>query len=334
MLASPLGAAILSYKRGPQFYKRLAIHTAACVALFITYALFMKFAIGSATVSYRAPMAGDLPDYFRRGAVEGARTFLQLNFNVLPLMMGPVLLAFWGIGFFRSGDSHRKYRLEAFILLFCAVQWTLTIANFSPSPRYIMAVIVALSLWSAQGILMVCQRASGLRYGSLLKVLPVAVVVGTMLLGTVAEVAANRFGDYPRTPVEYRTAGKWMNHNLEPGLILTRKPQIGFYANMPTVGPALDATPESLIDFAKATGARYFVLDERHTAAMIPGLRPLLGTESAPAPYKLLRDDLSPYPGAQIHIFELSDTGLVYLTEDQFPNPSSHMGPDSQRRKK
>jgi len=332
MLASPIAAGILVAKTDRENYIRWAQFTAATVVLLAVYALSMKLMIGTATVSYRAPMSGDLVDYFRRGSVDMAKTFMQINFNVLPLMLGPLLLVFWGLGFFRPLAVNRNVRLELVIFFFCVLQWAMALAVFSPAPRYLMAVVVALSLWSAKGMEQLTLRAALNQQWAWLKLVPIMLVVATSLLGVIAEVTAEKMGALPRTPKEYRLAGNWLKENGERGLIISRKPQIGFYADMPTLGPPADATPEFLIEYVKETGARYVALDERYSAALVPGLNSLLFDPKTDTHFKLLTDDISPFPGAKIVLYEVVTPGVRYLPEEEFPTMNSHMGPDQKRR--
>lgn len=333
MIGAPVGALLLCVKRERKFYGRWAVFSAGCVLLLAAYALFMHTAIGTVTLSYRAPMAGDLVDYFSRGAIDFGRTAKILFFDVLPVMLGPLLLIFLGIGLFSASDTPRRFRLEALVLFFCAIQWALTLANFSPAPRYIMPVVVAFAMWSARGIVLVAQQAAETRHGSWLRHVPIAVVLSSLVAGLVIDLASESLGGLPRTPREYRIAGHWMKEHLEPGYIVCRKPQVGFYAEMPSVGPEAGQDPAGVIAFAKDIGARYFVLDERYSASIVPGLRVLLDPSRAPAGLKLLRDDLSPYDGARIVVYEFVPPGIRYLTPDEFPDISSHMGPDDRRRK-
>lgn len=336
MLAAPLGALFLSIRRDREHLTRLILFAALCAGLLLLYAAAMRLAIGTWTLSYRAPMAGDVIPYFRRGAIEFARTFVRLLANLLPIMLGPFLLVFIGVGLFHPthpSEPRRKLRLEALILFFCAVQWALTLANFSPAPRYIMVVVVALSLWSARGVAAVARQAAEMPRARWLKWAPLAVVLLPMFAGLAMNILPEYLGLMPGIPREYKIAGRWMNEHLEPGLILSRKPQVGYYANMPTTGPAADDTPAAAIERATAIGARYLVFDERYSAQIVPGLRPLLDPERAPPELKLLRDDLSPYPGAAIVIYQVVTPGIRYLTPEEFPQVSSFWGPDERRRK-
>jgi len=51
-------------------------------------------------------------------------------------------------------------------------------------------------------------------------------------------------------------------------------------------------------------GARYLVVDERHSVAIVPALRALLDPAKAPSSLRLVRADLSPYPDARVVIYE------------------------------
>ena len=135
----------------------------------------------------------------------------------------------------------------------------------------------------------------------------------------------------PRQPREYKIVGQWMNENLEPGIILTRKPQVGFYAGMPTTGPAPGETPLSLLDRAKLSGARYLVVDERYTANEVPQLRALLDAAQAPPFLRPIRNDLSPYPAARVAIYEIVDPSLQYADPANYSAPRSYAGPETDR---
>ncbi len=97
-----------------------------------------------------------------------------------------------------------------------------------------------------------------------------------------------------------------MRDHLEPGPIVTRKPQVGFYADMPAIGVEADASLEEIVARAAATHARYLVVDERYTAALIPALRPLLDPKEAPASLRAVHADLTTFPGGRIVIYEFS----------------------------
>jgi hypothetical protein len=65
-----------------------------------SYALSMRLAIGAFTVSYRAPVPEEVTLYFSYGGIEFVRTFVRLLFTELPVMLGPFLMVFLGVGLF------------------------------------------------------------------------------------------------------------------------------------------------------------------------------------------------------------------------------------------
>jgi len=167
-----------------------------------------------------------------------------------------------------------------------------------------MSVLVALSMWSALGIVVVARRARALRFGRLLQLAPAASLVVLMLFGVALALAADHMHRQPTKPLEYKTAGLWMRENLAPGLIFSRKPQIAYYADMPSTGPDLNDTLEGAVDRAKKAGARYVVVDERYTAQMAPGMAPLLNPRLAPDDLRLIKQ-FAPYPRSRVVIYEV-----------------------------
>ena len=70
MIAAPLGALVLCPREDPARFRRVLILAAILAGLTMGYMLVMRALIGTATISYRAPMAGDWSDYFRRGGID------------------------------------------------------------------------------------------------------------------------------------------------------------------------------------------------------------------------------------------------------------------------
>jgi hypothetical protein len=237
-------------------------------------------------------------------------TVMKLAFEVLPIMLGPVAMLFFGVGMFGDNDSAQKrdLRLEWYTLYFGAVQLAASAFVLSAQPRYLMSVIVALSLWTARGMLIVGARGAGLRFGKALRWAPVALALSLMLLGTAIDVASQYAHRRPKEPLEYRQAGLWMKQHVEPGLIFTSKPQIGYYADMPTTGPHELDSLEQAIARAQAAKARYFVVDERYTAQMIPGVAPLLDPANAP-PSLLPIKQFDLFPETRVMIYEVLPAG-------------------------
>jgi hypothetical protein len=180
-------------------------------------------------------------------------------------------------------------------------------------------------------MILVTREAATHSCGRLLRTLPIGITLLFMLQGTVVTLGAEFMGRVPRQPREYKVVGQWMSENLEPGIILTRKPQVGFYASMPTTGPAPGDTPLSLLDRAKLSGARYLVVDERYTANEVPQLRALLDPAQAPPFLRPIRKDLSPYPAARVAIYEIVDPSLHYADPTDYSTPKSYAGPEKDR---
>jgi hypothetical protein len=128
-------------------------------------------------------------------------------------------------------------------------------------------------------------------------------------MGLGSAYARNRLAPLPLQPHEYRIAGEWLAENHPPGLILTRKPQVGYYSGNPTIGPDGEDTIASAVAKARAIGARYLIVDERYTAKLIPGIAPLLNPANAPPSLKLLKAGLSPYPQGRIVIYQVLPDG-------------------------
>ena len=297
ILAAAFPAAFVLY--WPEEKKRLwrlLPFAAAVVALLAAHTLYLRRLTGAATVNYRVGFILEEFDFVRFG-----QTVLTTSHEVLPVMLGPIMLLFLGAGFFIVRER-RDIRLELFVLVFCAAQWGVTQFVLSAEPRYLMAPIIVLSTWACAGIVFVQRRAATLP-GSLrcLRFLPSAALIAAMLFNGALTVGSEHLGRTPRQPREYKEAGEWMAANLEPGLIFTRKPQIAHYAHMPSTGPALDDTLEGAIVRAREAGARYIVADERYCT---PAMRPLLDPENAPAGLRHL-NTFDRWPGARVVVYEV-----------------------------
>lgn len=278
-------------------WRRLASYILIASALLLLNTLFVRRLAGQTTVNFRIGFIIEEFDFLRF-----AQTAVESSHNVFPIMLGPVLLLFLGVGFFAPRETPRDWRLELYVLLLAAAQWGVSLFVLSPAPRYYMAPIIALSLWSASGMVTVGNMAARApRWGGTLRVLPVAALVAAMLLGAAITLGSEHLGRRPRQPREYKIAGEWMREHLEPGLVFTRKPQVAFYAGMDSTGPEEDDTLEQALDRARGAQARYIVVDERYAPA---GLRPLLDPGQAPAQLRYVYA-CTPYPESKVVIYEL-----------------------------
>ena len=202
------------------------------------------------------------------------------------------------------GGPARDARCELLVAYFALLQWVVVIPVLSPAPRYLMAAFVSLSIWSARGVERTGSLAGRMSRG--LAQVPLALVIAWMVFHAGAQVASERLDEgHSRQPWEYKIAGDWMREHLEPGRIMTRKPQVGFYAGMPSAGVPMGADLEAIQTLAAEGGFRYLVVDERYTAPLVPALAPLLDPETAPPWLRRLNASLSPYPDARIVIYEI-----------------------------
>ncbi len=312
LLAAFPGATLLCVRDTRAKPVRLIPFAVVCAVLLMGHAFLMHRLTGTFTINTRtAYIVQDVAtsNEFRtitETSLEYVKAAVDSLFQVTPIMLGPLLLMFLGVGLFSSTARMRDQRLEMFVLYFAAVQWLCSLTVASPAPRYLMTVFVALSIWSARGMLIVTRQAARLpMHGKWLRLLPIGAVLVTMALGTAVTLAAEHFGRRPRQPREYKVAGRWMQEHLEPGLIFTRKPQVAYYADMPSTGPALNESLEEALTRARAAGAAYLVVDERYTAQMAPALKLLLDPAAAPESLKLLREVHPDYPDARVVVYEL-----------------------------
>ncbi|MCL4694364.1 MAG: glycosyltransferase family 39 protein, partial [Candidatus Hydrogenedentes bacterium] len=302
--AAPFVALILRDPNRDARVVRLIPFIVTTVILLGAYALYMRSVTGTAVVSSRAHASALRYVLVDQGAAT-AKTFLTLFSEVLPIMLGPLLLIFMGAGLFMASDRKRDLRLELMILAFAAAQFVLAGLSTFAEPRYVMNVAIGLTLWSARGVALTSARAAAVSHTSWLRRLPVAALVAMFSFGLAVNIVPPVLGRMSYQPVEYKIAGIWMKEHLEPGLILCRKPQVGFYAGMPSTGPAPNESVAEVIQRARDAGARYLVVDERYTAQMVPSLEALLDPATVPEGLRLMKADLSPYAEARIVIYEV-----------------------------
>ncbi len=275
------------------------------------YALLAGVALALSTVLTRA-LTGETNPNYRVGFI--FQEFDLLRFvdttahtitDVVPVMLGPVLLGLLGLGLLMPRPRPRDLPLEWFVLLLCLVQWATSLAVLSPAPRYLMAPLVALMLWSAVGMVLAGGRAAAKPGGRWLRWVPLAAALALMLLNAAETLGGEWLGQRPRQPREYQAAGIWLRDNQPPGLIFTRKPQVAFYAEMPSTGPAPGDTLDEALGRARAAGADYLVVDERYTPVDVPGLAPLLDPANAPPALELLHE-VDHVPHAHLVVYRIA----------------------------
>ena len=310
LVAALFGSYILADSPLRVTAKRFIPFVIIVAVLMMIYAGYMRLLTGDVSLNYRAQFL--YAGFGMRHIVLFVKTFQTTLGEVFPIMIGPALFLFLGVGLFTPRDTptaamdmpKRDLRLELFILFMAAAQWGVSLTVLSAEPRYQMSGLVALTLWSARGLVLVSRQAAVLRSGKFLRLLPCGAVAAFMLFGISTTIGAEYLSRRPQEPREYKVVGLWMKQHLSPGLILTRKPQIGYYAAMPTTGPEPADSLQTAITRARNAGARYLVVDERYTASMVPGLAPLLDPALAPPDLKLV-ERFEPFPQCKVVVYEV-----------------------------
>lgn len=304
LLCTAPAAVLLNWPLNCSHARRFLPFLILCLLFVGLNTLYTRLLSGDTTVNYRIGFIVAEFEWLRF-----FHTAVETVSNVFPVMLGPVLFLFLGAGFFCPRDSRRDGRLEACVLFFAFAQWALSLFVLSAAPRYLMAPLIALSMWSACGMVLASDRlALHVSHGPRLRVLPVAALLVFFMLHAAITLGSEHLGRRPREPREYKEAGRWMAEHLEPGVIFTRKPQVGYYAGMPSTGPAPEENLAQALDRARAARARYVVVDERYTAALAPALAPLL--DPARAPSELVHQKtFDSWPDSRVVIYSLEPSG-------------------------
>jgi len=295
-----VAAAAFIARTTPGAWRRWAIFAGAFIVWLVVNTIYTRQLTGAATASYRL---GFIVQEFE--AARFAHTALSASSDVLPVMLGPVLLVFLGVGLFRPRPEPRDARAELFVLAVAATQWLATASVLSPAPRYLMAPIAVLAGYASYGIVVVTRQLAASPQTAKFRALPALALFAFLLLHTGVTVGAEWMGERPREPREYKIAGEWMREHLEPGLVFTRKPQVAWYAGMASTGPAVDDSLADALKRAEEAGAAYIVVDQRYA---VPGMRPLLDSANPPPPLELLFE-FDAIPEARIVVYGWADSG-------------------------
>lgn len=296
---------ILQWKPGRAAWGQYGRFAAPGILFVVLNMVYVRLLSGATTASYRAGFI--LAEFDIQRFVQ---TAVHSFSDVVPVMLGPILFLFLGVGLIQPRAGGRDLRAETCVLFFAAAQWGVSLFVLSPAPRYLMATLLVLAIWSARGMVLAGrQMAAWQPERPWLSRLPVAALVAFFLAHAAITVGSEHLGRQPREPREYKEAGLWMAAHVEPGLIFTRKPQVGFYAGMPSTGPAPDDSLEGALARARGAGAAYVVVDERYTAAMAPALRPLLEDGPAPAGLERLKA-FDTYPQSRVVIYALKPAAV------------------------
>ncbi len=300
LLCAAPAAAVLLWPLDRTRARRLVPFAVLCAALIVVNTIYNRFLVGEATANYRIGFIVAEFDWMRF-----VHTAVETASDVFPVMLGPVLFLFLGVGFFHPRATSRDGRLEAAVLLFALAQWGVSLFVLSPAPRYLMAPLIVLSMWSACGVVLASARLAQAHRGvRLLRHLPLLALVAFFLMHATVTLGSEHLGRRPREPREYKEAGRWMAEHLAPGLIFTRKPQVGYYAKMPSTGPVPEENLTQSLERARMAGARYVVVDERYTADMAPALAPLLDPSKVPTGL-VHQQSFETWPDSRVVIYAL-----------------------------
>lgn len=304
MACSLPAAVVLHWRPDGATWRRYARFAAPCIVLVLLNTGYVRLLSGATTANYRVGFI--LTEFDVQRFVQ---TTVQSFSDVVPVMLGPLLFLFLGVGVFQPRPRKRDLRLEGSVLLFAGAQWAVSLFVLSPAPRYLMTTLMVLAIWSACGMVLVSRQLAAWRPDNgWVPRLPVAALVVFFLGHALITVGSEHLGRRPREPREYKEAGRWMAEHLTPGLIFTRKPQVGFYAGMPSTGPAADDTLEEALARARDAGAAYVVVDERYTAVVAPALNGLLDDRQAPAGLVHLKT-FDTYPDSRVVVYGLVSPG-------------------------
>jgi len=220
------------------------------------------------------------------------------------------LLGFVLLGLFR--DPWDRARLEKEVFLWVACVPFLVFLTFRIWPRYLLPMTPVLLLWAARGVTaledwirqtstMIRRKKAPMRRWVLW--LPGILFSMPLLAILVAKpIKARRLVQYP---IEYRAAGNWMDENLPAdALILTRKPEISYYANR-MMHPLPNEELPAIVRYARSHKIDYLVVDEYFIPTR-PQLAFLLEQDRFPEDLRLLHEEKAPN-GRKVRIFRIEE---------------------------
>jgi hypothetical protein len=105
-----------------------------------------------------------------------------------------------------------------------------------------------------------------------------------------------------REPVEHRLVGEWLAENTEPDArVLTRSMIVEFYADRQAVAMPYSDIP-TMLDFARAWGVDYLVLDAYNMRSLRPQFMPLV---EGPPPSGLTLVHELDFAGRPVRVYSL-----------------------------
>ena len=206
------------------------------------------------------------PKYPRRMAANLWIAFSRETPDVVPFYLFP----FVGLALFADSETWR----DRWRILFLAATALPLMAYmlFYVQARFLVVVLPALLILAARGLLSVPWRSGATRPA-------LCVVVIVMLIGE-GRNQAHALAMEAAHP-EFRAAGKWIAaHSAESEFIMTRKPEVAYYADRPRARLPWTESIAELHAAALRAGVNCVVFDEKRSLPVRLPLKPLLDVEA------------------------------------------------------
>lgn len=236
--------------------------------------------------------------------------------NVFPQMFPPLMIALAALGIVKREKNGYGIKREAYLMVFVITHTFTHLPFFGFDTRYLMPTLPILLIWAGRGIEVLQEwfiytvrqadwkKLNPIRAVLLMKHFVLVLVFISLLPEMLVPVVGSAVGSIPIEPIEYKQTGLWMKEHLPAGsIVMSRKPQAGWYAGMKTIGPP-DLELPQIFEYARSHKVDYLVVDERWTAKLAPHLKLLLDETKAPDELKLVykQDDVA---GIKILVYEL-----------------------------
>jgi len=243
------------------------------------------------------------PRDFARLVYMNVRRFWSTLFSdrLFPIWLLPIV----ALGWFAAPWDRRRLWRELYWA--AAIVPVLGFLIFFIQERYIATLLPVLIVWLSHGLWQagrwLSETARKLlpalsRFDRVLLALPATMLVFYSLIALPEITANTSLGGYRPA---HRTVGLWLQANAPAGVVMSRYPAIAYHADDPWVATP-NADLPAVLNYARAKGARYFVIDERELP-LRPQLAPLIKDE--PAPAGLTRLYAETIDGERIVIYQL-----------------------------
>ena len=219
-----------------------------------------------------------------------ARNLLSVPDVVLGDLAGPLLLALAVLGLFATPWNRQTTLRQGFWL--ASLLPLAVVPLFHVHARLLTPLVPVLLVWAAQGLVAAAGWARGTaapwpRWRPLVTAALAVALAAVLLAGVLGQRRASSLGQESLFP-SHQQAGEWLATVSDPGEpIMTRNTEIGLYAGRPQVALP-NATWAEIVQYGRARGARYLVVDDWEVETVRPQLAPLLLPSLAPPEVSLL----------------------------------------------